>query len=62
MNSKIPGSVTKGELAQAYEISPKCFSNWLKTAGISFKGSYYLPPKVVEKITEEFGVPKKWQG
>jgi hypothetical protein len=61
MTTNIPGSVTKSEIAQAYGISLRSFSSWLKTAGISFKGSHYLTPKIVEKIIDEFGIPKKWE-
>jgi hypothetical protein len=61
MIENIPGSVTKSELADAYEISLKSFNTWLKIAGINYKGSHFLPPKVVERITDEFGVPMKWR-
>lgn len=60
-NKNIPGSITKSELAEAYEISLRSFTSWMKIAGIKFSGSHYLPPKVVERITEEFGIPKKWK-
>lgn len=58
---KIPSSVRKSELASAYDISTRSFSSWLKIAGIDFKGSHYIPPKVVYQIIDEFGIPQKWE-
>lgn len=60
-NIHIPAVVTKTELANAYQIPYKSFRSWLRTAKIDFKGSLYLPPKVVEQIIDEFGMPKKWK-
>lgn len=61
MKEYIPGSVTKSEMAGAYGISLRTFNRWLKTAGIIYEGSRFLPPKVVAKVIEEFGVPRKWE-
>ena len=59
---KKPANITKSEIAAAYNISLRTLKTWMRTADINFiQGSHYVPPKIVDKIVDEFGEPLEWK-